>query len=144
MISTNHPSRTRREGRTLEEFPGVVPLLPVDFRPPWMMTPSAPFRIQMWHEANLFEPVWRTEWRFDNVMYPAAESLPPREGVALVVLDEGFRMCFGYSARAEALVEFGTAVWYGCRAAYEWLEQHTDIPHMDLAIWESTAKDRAI
>lgn len=136
-------TRTTRAGATLESFRGLVPLNESDFHPAWDHIPRAPFCTQAWHETNKIWPTKITTADFDLAMSGACQTLGPGEGSSMVVLDEGFNVIFGYVCFAETLVELGAPVWYGCRAGYEWLERSGRIPLMDLAVWESTARDRA-
>lgn len=135
--------RTRRMGFALEEFPELVPVRVEDFAPPWDLIPVAPFRTQAWHETDAVGPAWITTHSMDEALTAGCRTLGPGVGASMVVLDEGFHVIFGYVARTATLVELGAPVWYGCRVAYEWLERSGKVPLMDLAVWESTARDQA-
>lgn len=135
--------RTTRSGLRLEDFSLLAHVDPEDFMPPWDLNPRPPFRTQAWHESDPVRNVSGVTRDFDRAMDAAVQTLGPAVGAAMVVLDEGFNVCFGYVSFSSTLVEFGAPVWYGCRAGYEWLERSGRVDLMSLAVWESTAKDRA-
>jgi hypothetical protein len=130
-------------GLRLEEFAPLAVLDADDFSPPWDLDPRPPFRVQAWHETNRIWPTSLVTNSFDEALTAACRALGPGDDATMVVLDEGFHVLFGYVAFTTTIVEFGAPVWYGCRAAYEWLERHSGIDRMDLAVWEATARDRA-
>ena len=139
--------RTRQDDmrgtyRTVDDV--EIQWLPVPEIAPWDYQPSWPFRGQAFHES--MNPIHNTVevWPVLGVMLERVTEifLPPHFGYTVMVLDESFKLIFGYTATSVQAIS-GEIEWYGVRAAFEILEMQGQFDRLDLAVWEGSAMRRA-
>lgn len=131
--------RTAIEGHTVETYPGLAP---ATFHVDWHHVPTGPFRTQAWHQAgDARMAAVETYSTFDVAMARfAMYFLPPLPGYTALLLDEGFRVVFGWCNTDQVLADNqGQQGWYGVREAFAWLEGLGEHDMLDLAVWEGRA-----
>lgn len=115
-------------------------LAPTTFHAPWDLHPEPPFRIQRWHEAP---PGWtRGEWRTFGSLGEAITAFvewPVELGMSAVLLDEGFNVILGWTGIDVVIRSLECPVWYGVRAAFEWMENSGRFDPMEILDHEITA-----
>lgn len=135
--------RTRWGGRTVEEF-GICP---IQLRADWDHVPVGPFHGQIWHESHRRDLAsFENHDTLGSVMTALCDlpALPPGPGFRVFVLDESFRVVFGVTAATtDVLGNDGVPAWFGVEAAWQWLEASGRFDMLDLAVWESMAREAA-
>ena len=133
--------RTRIKGKRVEDY---WPLAPIHFGAAWDYEPVGPFRAQAWHETHDLSLI-RHEI-FDSMEMAVGAwnkwCVPPQPGYFAYVLDETFTVIAGVSSSTKTLAEHGRYGWWGVRAAWAWMEQHSGQDMLDLAVWEATAEEQ--
>jgi hypothetical protein len=68
------------------------------------------------------------------------EWMPPRVGLAAVVMDESFRIVFGWAMPEWFAAKFGSADWTGTAAGYRWLAGSGRFAETDVEAWRMHAE----
>lgn len=130
--------RTRRDGKLLEEHGIAAP----EFGTPWEYVSRGPYRLQWRHSWQHPSAIEARDVEYLEVAVGMFDALaiPVLGDFLIVVIDESFHCVLGYGTGNRGLRATGMA-WWGTAETFGVLERYGDVSPVDLAIWESIARE---